>query len=131
MKKKLIVSILLIIVVILVFQNISMATGMDSVFSQGDSFLSNGENPLDSEGNPIVSANMENVGSLSSLMYKILFALFLPMAIIVGVVLGIKYMIASVDEKAAVKQSLIAYFVAVVIMFGGFGIWSLVVNILS
>ena len=52
-------------------------------------------------------------------------------AVIVGSILGIKYMIGSVEEKAEYKQTLLAYLISCVVVFGAFGIWKLVINILS
>ena len=47
------------------------------------------------------------------------------------VVLGIKYMMASVEEKANVKESLTPYFIGCIVVFGAFGIWKLVINTFS
>ena len=48
-----------------------------------------------------------------------------------GAILGIKLMISGIDEKAEVKKLLIPYVVGCIIIFGGFGIWKLVVTILQ
>ena len=40
-------------------------------------------------------------------------------------------MISSAEEKAEVKKMLIPYIVGCIVVFGGFGIWKLVVNILQ
>lgn len=53
------------------------------------------------------------------------------MAVIVGIIIGIKYMIGSIDEKAECKQLLLPYFVSCFVVFGAFGIWKLAVNIVS
>lgn len=48
---------------------------------------------------------------------------------IVGTILGIQFMVASAEDKAKVKEALIPYFIGCAIIFGGFTIWSIVVNI--
>ena len=45
--------------------------------------------------------------------------------------MGIKYMTASPDKQAALKQQLIGVVVAGVVIFGAYGIWSALVNILN
>ena len=49
-------------------------------------------------------------------------------AVVVGIVLGIKYMIAGADEKAEVKETLLPYIIGCVVTFGAFGIWRILIN---
>ena len=53
------------------------------------------------------------------------------MAVIIGMVIGIQFMTASVEEKAKIKESLVPYVVGCVVVFGAFGIWKLAVTVLS
>lgn len=64
-------------------------------------------------------------------MYNLLLGLGIIVAVIVGIIIGIKYMIGSIDEKAECKQLLLPYFVSCFVVFGAFGIWKLAVNIVS
>ena len=48
-----------------------------------------------------------------------------------GGIIGIKLMISSASEKAEAKKLLVPYVVGCVVVFGGFGIWKLVVTILQ
>ena len=68
--------------------------------------------------------------TLSNNVYNILLFIGLAIAIIIGLVLGIQFMVGSVDQKAKVKDSLIPYIVGCIVIFGAFGIWKLVVTIL-
>ena len=52
-------------------------------------------------------------------------------AVVVGMILGIKYMMATSEDKAEIKQTLPAYIVACVVVFGAFAIWRLVVYIIQ
>ena len=45
--------------------------------------------------------------------------------------LGIQFMVGSVDQKAKVKDSLIPYIVGCFVIFGAFGIWKIVLTILE
>lgn len=69
--------------------------------------------------------------SISSVIYNTLFAIGMIVAVAVGIFLGIKIMIASTEEQAKYKELLVPYFVGCIIIFGAFGIWKLVVNMLQ
>lgn len=124
-KNRVIIILAVILVGILSFNNFSMASdvSMDSIFSQGDSFLSAG-----GSGQTLDDSVMKGA---TDIIYNILFTLYLALAIIIGVFLGIKYMLAATSDKAEIKQSLITYVVAIVILFGAFGIWKIVVQLFS
>lgn len=79
----------------------------------------------------IGSVEAVELQDFSKVLYNILLSVGVAAAVIVGAILGIKIMTAGVEEKAEVKELLIPYVVACVIIFGGFGIWKLVVEILS
>lgn len=51
--------------------------------------------------------------------------------LIIGSVLGIKYMFASVEEKASIKETLKPFIVGSVIILGAFGIWKFLVEFLD
>lgn len=67
----------------------------------------------------------------SDFIFNLLLAIAMVVAVIVGMILGIKFMSASVEEKAKIKESLIPFVVGCVVVFGAFGIWKLAVTILS
>ena len=51
--------------------------------------------------------------------------------LIIGVILGIRYIMSEPEQKAGLKKSLIAYIVGSIIILGASGIWKLVVDILE
>ena len=48
---------------------------------------------------------------------------------LVGAVLGIKIMVATVEEKAKIKELMVPYIVGCIVMFSAFTIWKIVVTI--
>ena len=64
-------------------------------------------------------------------MYNILLAVGVAVAVIVGAIIGIKLMVAPIEEKAEAKKLLVPYVAGCVVVFAGFGIWQLVVTILQ
>ena len=87
--------------------------------------------------NFISGANTENTISQSSLkntidlIYNILLAVGIIVAVVAGAILGVQFMVASADGKAELKERLVPYVVGCVVIFGAFGIWKLAVNIVS
>lgn len=66
------------------------------------------------------------------IMYIIYYYLYgLAIAIIIGLVLGIQFMMGSVEQKAKVKDSLVPYVVGCIVIFGAFGIWKIVLTVLE
>lgn len=50
--------------------------------------------------------------------------------LVVGPIMGVKYMISGADEKANLKQKLVWYVIAAVLIFGAVGIYNIVVRIM-
>ena len=67
----------------------------------------------------------------SNIIYNVLLILGIAVALIWGLVLGIQFITGTIEEKAEIKKGLIPYVVGCIIIFGAFGIWKLVINILS
>lgn len=51
--------------------------------------------------------------------------------VIVGSIMGVKYMISGANEKAQLKQKLIYYVISVVLVYGAVGIFTLVVGLMN
>lgn len=75
--------------------------------------------------------NETELKKMSDFLFNSLLAIAMIVAVIIGMVIGIQFMVASVEEKAKVKESLVPYFVGCGVVFGAFGIWKLAVTILS
>lgn len=122
--KKIISIILIVSMLFLVPINTTYAADtLDSILREANQFITEGENE-----SPINKAELKNT---TDFLYNTLLGIAMVIAAGVGIVLGIKYMAGSLDEKATTKQQLVGYAISCVVIFGAFGIWSLVVNILS
>lgn len=102
--------------------NTSTTDSIDGLISDSEKFLDKGEN------NKIKD---ESVQDFSKTIYNILIEISTFIAVLVGGIIGVKIMIASTEEKAQVKELLVPYIIGCVVVFGAFGIWKLVVNILQ
>lgn len=119
MLKKIIIIMILIISIAIYLPNKTIA--MSNVIDSGKEFINLGK-----DEEPI---NKENLQNTSNDIYNILFTIAVVIAFAVGMVIGIQFMLASVDEKAKIKETLIPYVIGVFIIFAAFGIWKIVVNI--
>lgn len=128
MKKIIYISIISLIFILSIFitTNQSIAAfSIDGFIGDADAFIeagkTEGENAIDQTG----------LKEISDVIYNTLLAVGLILAVAVGLFLGIKIMIGSIEEQAQYKELLIPYFIGCIVVFGGFGIWKLVVTILQ
>lgn len=131
--KKIMISFFIILITIFTFtfnSNVYAQTSLDGSTGTIDDIMS-GADSFVNEGESNVSIDENLLGETAGFLYNMLLAFGIITAVIVGSVLGIKYMIGSVEEKAEYKQTLLAYLISCVVVFGAFGIWKLVINILS
>lgn len=97
---------------------------IDEVMNEGDNFIDMGKN----QGSKIDATNLQ---SASNTLYNILLGIGVFLAVAVGMYLGTKFMLASAEDKAKVKESLIPYIAGCVVIFGAFTIWKLAITLLS
>ena len=64
-------------------------------------------------------------------IYNMLLAMATVVAVIVGAILGVKFMTAGVEKKVEVKESLFPYLISCIVVFGSLGIWKLMVTIMN
>ena len=97
-------------------------TSLSDVISGGDSFIDAGK-----DGSAkIDKGSLQNA---SSSIYNILLICGMIVAVLIGAILGIKFMIGSVEEKAEIKAALVPFVIGCIVVFGAFGIWKIVVTI--
>lgn len=111
-------------IVLLLNSNAIYASDVGNAVSGADSFISNGT----SQSSAI---NETALSSASGSIYNMLLIIGIAVAVIIGAALGIQLMMASVEDKAKVKESLIPYVAGCVVVFGAFGIWKLLIQITS
>lgn len=112
----------IIFIIIFIPTKIFAADTLDSVVTGADSFLEKGKT---------TTIDTTELKSASNFIYNILLGVALIMAVSIGMVLGIKYMTADAENKAKIKETLVPYTISVVVMFGAFAIWKLVIDVLS
>lgn len=127
MRKIVIFICILSLFLIIIYPAKVQAQTVDEIFTGADEFLEKGG------GQSGVSTTIDDtaLGDMSDFLYNVLLGLGMIIAVIVGMVLGIKYMMATSEEKSEIKQTLPAYIVSCIVVFGAFSIWRLVVNMIQ
>ncbi len=119
--KKIVKITILIAIILFAFYSINEVHAWDDVISAGDEFLhqGSGEEKIDTTA----------VQETSNYIYNILFTLAVVLSVAIGLVIGIQFMMGSVDEKAKIKETLIPYVIGVFVVFASFTIWKVVVEL--
>ncbi len=95
--------------------------GLSQIIAFGDIFTKIGSND---------KIDAKELQKSVNYIYNIFLQIGVGVSVIIGLILGIKFMLAGINEKAEVKKMLGVYVIACVVIFGSFGIWKLVINIL-
>lgn len=91
------------------------------LYHGGDKFIGAGDS------SDIIDKN--KLKQTSNSIYNILLIVGMAIAVITASVLGIKFMLGSMEEKAQIKEALIPFIIGCIVVFGAFGIWKIFVQI--
>lgn len=103
--------------------------GLDQMIKDAEEFINDqgatiGNRPV----NPLREGELQKT---SSEIYTIVVVVGTALTVGVGLIIGIKYMVGSIEEKAEYKKILVPYVVACATIYGSLGIWKLLVNVLG
>ena len=123
--KKLLINIMVIFIILFnLFIPNAYAGPLQDIMNRAEGFVNNGENG----GNVI---NNDALKEGSNTLYNVLLVIGIAVSFIWGIVLGIQFITGSLGEKADVKKNLIVYIIGCIIIFGAFGIWKLLLQLLQ
>lgn len=94
-------------------------------------WVTDAQNFIKSSENEDIGIDNNKLKDASDSIYNLLSSLGMIISVVVGLVLGITFMMASAEDKAKVKEALMPYIVGCVVVFGAFGIWKIVINTFS
>ncbi len=97
------------------------ANSMSDIIKEGDSFIA----ARDTDNVIKEEALIET----SNFIYKTLLTIAIVIAFAVGMIIGIQFIMGSIDEKAKIKETLVPYLVGVFVIFSAFTIWKIAINI--
>lgn len=123
--KKLLINIMVIFIILFnLFIPNAYAGPLQDIMNRAEGFVNNGEN-----GGNVINDNALKEGS--NTLYNVLLVIGIAVAFIWGIVLGIQFITGSLGEKADVRKNLIVYVIGCIIIFGAFGIWRLLLQLLQ
>lgn len=102
----------------------SSGKSIDDVIEDAKNFIGKAKDDIGT----IEETSLQN---FSNVFYNIFLTVGTAIAVIAGTIIGIKYMLGSVEEQADVKKMLVPYVVGCIVVFGSFGIWKLVIEIMN
>lgn len=107
--------------------NVQASMSLDDIMDGADDFIDIGEQAGG------VSETIDNYAlqNTSDFLYNVLLGISSVLAIVIGMILGIKYMSATSEDKADIKQTLPAYIISCIVVFGAFTIWKVLINIIQ
>lgn len=114
-------------------QEMVKIAGIDDIIDAGNNFIEKGE----SGANEIIkdkedlNISPEGFAGMFVDIGSVLVAIGVVTLLIVSAVMAIKWITATPDKQAKLKQQLIGLVVAAVVIFGAIGIWSLVRGIME
>lgn len=123
-KKVVLIILLLLSIFLLISPKVYGSNSISSIFTKADDFI----NKKDSN---TITISEESLQGMSKTLYNVLLIIGIILAVIIGMILGIKMMTGSIEEKAKVKEMLIPYVAGCIVIFGAFTIWKVVVEVLQ
>lgn len=119
-KKKIIIFLLVMLLLLFIYNKNVFAT--DSIIQGAEDFLDKGtETVLDTQ----------SIKNVARMLFNIFSAAGVTIVLIVGVILGIQFILGSTEEKAKVKEALIPYGIGSAVVFGAVGIWTIATNVIQ
>ena len=97
----------------------------DTIISDAETFIQDGQD------SNIATINQENADTVLNSIYNIMLAIGITVTVIWGLIIAIKLMMSSVEEKAEYKKLLWPYLVGCIVIFGSFIIWKIVIIIMN
>lgn len=129
MKKILSFSIILLIIILQIIV-IPSKVKADDIMGSADEFLKEGQDAMHG-GNGETGIDEPKLKIANATIFNTLFAIGTVLTVIIGGILGIKFMLASAEDKAQIKEMMIPYIVGCVVIFGAFTIWKIAVSVLQ
>ena len=94
---------------------------LDKIVTDANSFLDKGSQVDEDD-----TISEEKIQDLSNLIYNVLLVIGIVVAVVIGGILGIQFITSGAEGKADIKQMLVPYVIGVVVLFGAFTIWKIV-----
>lgn len=123
--RKILICICLVMLVTLI--PTSQVYALSDLISGADSFITKGETATGADD----TLSQTSVVDMSNKILGVLIPFGSVVAVLMAAYLGIKFMTGAAEDQAKVKEMLVPYIVGCIVVFGGFTMWKLVVQVLG
>lgn len=119
---KIISAILIVLMVLNIISNVALATGNNTTLDIGSKITDIGK------GN---NTNTDKISTIGKTIVTIMQVIGVVVAIVILLVLGIKYMVGSAEEKAEYKKTMMPYVIGAFMIFGATTIVNVLYSVIS
>lgn len=120
--RKIIFVILMIILIVFLFNSSTKATG---ILSDAKSFLEQGESQKNDTGLSSVATTNTKFEDLAGFFWGI----GVGVALITTATMGIKFLMASTEERSDIKRAMVPYAIGIAVIFGALTIWKVLIQV--
>ncbi len=113
---------LIVFILILLFSINTKVFAIGEIIDDGQSFLHAADDGT-------VNMDIGDIEAASGYLYNILLSAGIVIAVIIATVLGVQFMLSEAEGQAKVKEMLIPFVIGCIIVFGGFGIWKIALEL--
>lgn len=99
------------------------ASPFGEVISGAEGFLNSAESKT--------NIDQDKLKSTSDTIYNILLMLSFGVVAIIGIIIGIKFMMGDAEQKAEQKKALWPFLIGTTVVYGSFAIWKVLVSFLN
>ena len=103
-------------------------TSSDDWLQKGRQTVTGEQSASQDKYSPVYQSDIKKA---SDTIFNTLLIAAVVISVIVGGILGIQFMLASVEDKAKIKEALVPYVLGCVVAFGAIGIWGIFVKLLN
>ena len=114
--------VVLLAILILLFSINSKVFGWSEIIQGGKDFIG-------AARSSDASIDTSQLQGLSKDLYNILLGAGVAIAVIIAGILGIQFMIGGAEGQAKVKEMILPFVIGCIVVFGGFAIWKIAVDI--
>ena len=115
---------ILIVILCIFISKVHAAEGIEGILQTADDFLNLGKEESDGKTDKAQLQNMVD------LVYNTFLGVGVFVAVVVGAILGIKYMTTASEEQAKIKETFEPYIIGCIVTFGAFGVWKIAILLL-
>ena len=116
------IILILILCIIIISSTPIYSNAFGNIIKDADSFL-------ELEDSKVIAPTATDLQPLSNFVSGVLLSIAIGVTLISAILMGINFVVQSVEEKAKIKESMVPWIIGIFVSFGAFGIWRITMSI--